>query len=76
MGNKSIEKSDRLKGKAWINAYNKGDRLTKVAMLSHALAVHKVANYNYGYLSYMFTHKYMEYKELLEKVIKIKLETE
>ena len=73
---KKIEKSERLKGKKWIKAYNEADRLTQIAMLSHALWVHKIASINYGYLSYLFSFKYLEYKELLDKVLKIKRETE
>lgn len=71
-----IEKSKRLTGKKWIQAYNEADRLTQIAMLSHALWVHKIASYNYGYLSYLYSFKYLEYKELLDKVLKIKRETE
>lgn len=71
-----LEKSKRLTGKKWIKAYNEADRLTQIAMLSHALWVHKIASINYGYLSYLFSFKYLEYKELLDKVLKIKRETE
>ena len=71
-----IEKSKRLSGKAWIKAYNNSDRLTQIAMLSHALWFHKIASINYGYLSYLHSFKFLEYKELLDKVLKIKRETE
>ena len=71
-----IEKSKRLTGKKWIQAYNEADRLTQIAMLSHALWVHKIASINYGYLSYLYSFKYLEYKELRDKVLKIKRETE
>lgn len=73
---KKSVKFDRLKGAEWIKAYNDADRLTAIAMLSHALWVHKIASINYGYLSYLFSFKYLEYKELLDKVLKIKRETE
>ena len=66
-----LEKSKRLCGKAWIKAYNNGDRLTKIAMLSHALWHHKIASINYGFLSYLYSFKYLEYKDLLDKVMEI-----
>ena len=69
-------KPERLKGKAWIKAYHEADRLTAIAMLSHALWVHKIASINYGYLSYLFSFNFSEYEELLNKVMKIKRETE
>ena len=51
MATEVLEKSKRLTGKAWIKAYHEADRLTQVAMLSHALWVHQIASINYGYLS-------------------------
>lgn len=66
----------RLKGAEWFKAYHNGDRLTQIAMLSHALWVHHVASYNYGYLSYLYDYKWIEYKSLLDKVNKIKREIE
>lgn len=71
-----LEKSKRLTGSAWISAYHKADRLTQVAMLSHALWVHKIASINYGYLSYMREHKSCDYYDLLHKVEAIKRDTE
>lgn len=62
---------ERLKGKAWITAYRNADTLTKIAMLSHALFVHGIANYNYGYLSYLHKEQFNKYLELQNEVIKI-----
>lgn len=73
---KVLEKSKRLTGKKWIKTYHETDRLTQVAMLSHALWVHKIANINYGYLSYLRDNKYVKYLELLHKVEEVKRETE
>ena len=66
----------RLKGAEWFKAYYSGDRLTQIAMLSHALWVHHVASYNYGYLSYLRDYKLMQYYDLLHKVEAIKKEIE
>lgn len=66
-----VKKEERLKGKAWLKAYENGNRLTKIAMLSHALWVHKIASINYGYLSYLHSFKYLRYKDLLDKVTAI-----
>lgn len=71
-----LEKSKRLTGKKWIKAYNEADRLTQIAMLSHALWVHKIASINYGYLSYLRSHKYLEYLRLLHEVKAVKQATE
>lgn len=73
---KKSVKFDRLKGREWIKAYDDGDRLTQVAMLSHALWVHKIASINYGYLSYLRSHKYLEYLRLLNEVKAVKQATE
>ena len=69
---KKSVKFDRLKGAEWIKAYNNADRLTAIAMLSHALWVHKIASINYGYLSYLYSFKWLEYVELRNKVMEIK----
>lgn len=66
----------RLKGAEWFKAYHNGDRLTQIAMLSHALWVHKIASINYGYLSYLRDYKLMQYYDLLHKVEAIKRDTE
>ena len=66
----------RLKGAEWFKAYHNGDRLTQIAMLSHALWVHHVASINYGYLSYMRDYKLRDYYDLLHKVEAIKRDTE
>ena len=71
-----LEKSKRLTGKAWIRAYHKADRLTQVAMLSHALWVHKIASINYGYLSYLRDFKFGQYLDLLREVEEVKTTTE
>lgn len=71
-----LEKSKRLTGSAWISAYHKADRLTQIAMLSHALWVHKIASINYGYLSYLRDYKPSNYYDLLHKVEAIKRDTE
>lgn len=66
----------RLKGAEWFEAYHNGDRLTQIAMLSHALWVHQIASINYGYLSYLRDYKLMQYYDLLHKVEAIKKDTE
>jgi hypothetical protein len=66
-----LEKSQRLSGKRWIRAYKDADRMTKIAMLSHALWVHKIASLNYGYLSYLYDVRFPKYQEYEEKVLEI-----
>lgn len=58
----------RKKGIEWIKTYKKADRLTQIAMLSHALVVHHIENISYGQLSYLYDFKYPKYMELLHKV--------
>ena len=66
-----LEKSKRLSGKKWIRTYKDADRITKIAMLSHALWFHKIASLNYGYLSYLYDVKFLKYQEYEEKVLEI-----
>ena len=63
-----ILRPERKTGVEWIKAYKKADRLTQIAMLSHALTVHGIENISYGHLSYLYDFKYPKYMELLHKV--------
>lgn len=63
-----IARPEKKKGKEWIRTYQKADRLTKIAMLSHALVVHHIEIISYGQLSYLYDHRYPKYMELLHKV--------
>lgn len=58
----------RKEGIEWIKAYKQADRLTQIAMLSHALIAHHIENLSYGQLSYLYDFKYPKYMELLHKV--------
>ena len=68
-------RAERKKGYEWIKTYKKADRLTQIAMLSHALIVHHIENITYGQLSYLYDFKYPKYMELLHKVEKIERES-
>ncbi len=69
-----VEKSKPLSGKKWVKTYKAADRLTKIAMLSRSLWANKIASYNYGYLSYLYSDKYVEYYKLERKAIEKELE--
>ena len=69
-----VEKSKPLSGKKWVKTYRAADRLTKIAMLSRSLWANKICSLNYGFLSYLYSFKHLEYHELEQKAIEKELE--
>ena len=57
-------------GSKWAKLYTKGDRLTRIAMLSWALSQYNIAHLSYGYLSLIWDTE--KYNLLLQQVVRLK----